>query len=132
MSREQERPGVRHYLNRVIALQIGGVILVATIISLLWGSGDANSAIIGGAINVLAGEIHARWVIKSTGGTPEVMWRAHVVGEALKIVLTVVLFTLVVLFVKELQMLPMILGYGATLLTNWVALFLFKFDESQN
>ena len=53
---------------------------------------------------------------------PKALLRAHLVGEAQKLALTVILFAAVLILYKGVATLPLLLTFIATLVVYWVAL----------
>ena len=83
----------------------------------------AYSALLGGGINIIATLFFARRMFAAKPGTDaRTMARALYIGEVLKILLTVVLFS-VVLIGFDVVFAPLILTYAATMLAFWLALF---------
>ncbi len=110
---------------KVVLLQII-VVLVATVLAFYWKEVASFSIWVGGVICILPNSYFAFKAFKYAGAR-----QAHQIvvniyaGEAVKILLTVVLF--VVAF-KILSVLPgpLFLGYALALVFNWLALFIFR------
>ena len=88
----------------------------------LGGSAAAGSAGVGGGISIIATGFFALRVF--VGGSQRELKqivRAFYVGEALKLMVTAVLFVLVITTLDVL-FLPLILTYAAALLANWLVL----------
>lgn len=125
---------MRAQLGRIIGLQVAISLVIALACLAFYGANAAVSAFLGGAIGFVGSFAYA-WKIagpqtRNTGGTsgtdaaadPKAMMRAHLVGEALKLALTVILFAAVLILYKGVATLPLLLTFIATLVVYWVAL----------
>ncbi len=112
-------PQVRWVLSRQVAISAAlalGVWGVA-------GSSAAISALLGGAIGVIANFGYVwRAMRAAPGSDPLRAYRAQAAGEALKFALTVILFALVFMHYKTVAVLPLFMGYVSTFVIFWVAL----------
>lgn len=116
----------RHQLRRAAYLLAAGqaalTLVIAAAAGWLGTAGSARSALAGGAIGVLAGLYQAlRMFSVSAADDPVRFQRAVYVGEAMKILITAVLFILAIRVMKP-QFLPMMGAYAATFLVYWAAL----------
>lgn len=83
---------------------------------------DAIAASIGGAIGFLTGFVYAKKMTTPIGEEVKKIIRAHYSAEAYKLIFTVLLFSLVFTQYKEVNAMPLFLGYFATLIVYWAAL----------
>ena len=101
-------------------------------IVLAFGFGDARaaySALVGGGISTLVTLYFASQVFSArVGATAATIARAFLVGEVVKILLTVALLSIALLWL-EVSPLPLLLAYMAALMAYWLALP-FTFDAS--
>jgi len=107
---------------RVVAAQM----VLSLIVTLAWWLFSAHpgpaalSACLGGAICWIPSALFA-WRLKSAGGTTST---ALVVGEAIKMAVTLALFVAVALYDRDVRWLPLLVTYLVALKTYWVALAL--------
>ena len=113
----------------IVGLQLAVAVLAALIGGLWAGPHVAWSAFLGGVINVVANLYLA---VKLFGGglagAPQWLGRL-LMGEALKFVITVVLFILAIVVLKA-AFLPLILAYIATYLAYWIGLARIGFGQA--
>jgi ATP synthase protein I len=104
--------------------------VIALACLVFYGANAAVSAFLGGAIGFVGSFAYA-WKIagpqtrNSSGkdaADPKALMRAHLVGEALKLALTVILFAAVLILYQGVATLPLLLTFIATLVVYWVAL----------
>jgi ATP synthase protein I len=121
---------LRAQLGRIIGLQVAARVAIALACLALYGANAAVSAFLGGAIGFVGSFAYA-WKIArlQTRGTdaaadPRALMRAHFVGEAQKLALTVILFVAVLVLYKGVATLPLLLTFIATLVVYWVALLI--------
>jgi len=106
---------------RIVLAQSVAALLVAAVLLLVSGRGAAIAATAGGAIAAV-NNLYFAWRVFAGGVVPaQTVLRRFYLAETIKIVLTAGLF-LVALVVFELSFLPLLLGYGVTLLVYWAAL----------
>ncbi len=108
---------------RIVAAQLAAVLLVAALLYAASGTAPAAAAAAGGGIAVISNFYFARRVFAAGVLPARTVLRRFYIAEAVKIFLTAGLF-LVALAVLELSFLPMLLGYGITLVVHWAALLL--------
>jgi ATP synthase protein I len=118
------RRRLRSPLAAVIGLQVSVAALVAVLFWGLGGSAAAESAFLGGAIAVVPSALYALLVARRRFGTPRDLLRTHVVGEASKLALMLVLFAVVLGHVRWVATLPLLLTFIATLFSYWFALLI--------
>jgi ATP synthase protein I len=110
-------------IQLLITLLIAAVFLVADSV---WA---AASALVGGGVSTLVTLYFATQVFSVRIGAPIAnIARSFLVGEAVKILLTILLFSIAILWLKV-SPLPTLLAYMAALLGYWLALP-FTFDTS--
>lgn len=115
-------PGAQTTVIKIIAIQLAVTVLVAIVAMVVGGVKPAYSALVGGGINIVTTAYFARRVFAARpGATAKRMVRAFYVGEVTKILLTVALFTLALLWL-ELAFLPLFTAYALTMLAFWLAL----------
>jgi ATP synthase protein I len=121
---------LRAQLGRIIGLQVAISVVIALACLVFYGANAAVSAFLGGAIGFVGSFAYA-WKIagpqtrNSSGkdaADPKALMRAHLVGEALKLALTVILFAAVLILYQGVATLPLLLTFIATLVVYWVAL----------
>ena len=120
------------------AEQVTRTILLIQLLITLWGalvafacSGAqaAYSALIGGGVSTLVTLYFASQVFSVRIGAPAAkIARAFYLGEVVKLLLTVVLLTIALLWL-DVSPLPLLLAYMAALMAYWLALP-FTFDAS--
>ena len=106
-----------------------GVVLGQALVSVLvalaaWGVGGAHaavSALAGGGIATAGSLVMAALGFVGVGADPQRALGAFYLGEAVKLVVVIVLFV-VVLKLMRVAPLAMFAGFGATFLVYWVAL----------
>lgn len=122
---------MRAQLGRIIGLQVAVSVVIAAACLVLYGTNAAVSAFLGGAIGFLSSLAYA-WKIagpRARGGAdaaadPKALMRAHLVGEAQKLALIVILFAAVLVLYQGVATLPLLLTFIATLVVYWVALLI--------
>jgi len=121
---------LRAQLGRIIGLQVAVSVVIAGACLVFYGTDAALSAFLGGAIGFVGSFAYA-WKISrlQTRGTdaaadPRALMRAHFVGEAQKLALTVILFVAVLVLYQGVATLPLLLTFIATLVVYWVALLI--------
>jgi ATP synthase protein I len=115
---------LRSPLAAVIGLQLGATVLGVVVFWALAGGTAAESALLGGAIGVVPSALYALLVAHRRFGTPKSLLRTHLVGEASKLALMLVLFAVVLSHFKWVATLPLLLTFIATLFSHWVALLI--------
>lgn len=114
--------GAAQTTRRILALQALVTLIAATAALALADLRAAWSALLGGGINMTATLYFAYRVFAAgPGSTGRQVARAFYIGEAVKIVLTAVLFMAVLLWVKV-ALLPLFVTYAATMLAFWLVL----------
>lgn len=114
--------GARKATQRILVVQLVVTSLAVLIAAFLGGSEKAVSAGVGGGIGIVVTVYFALQVFSvRPGRTAAKMAQALYLGEAVKLVLTVLLFA-VALVLFDLEFLPLILTYAATLAAYWLAL----------
>ncbi|HXH04656.1 MAG TPA: ATP synthase subunit I [Candidatus Competibacteraceae bacterium] len=109
-------------IRTVLVLQVAITMLAVALSFWLGGLYAAWSAAMGGGINIIVTAYFASRVFSvGPGASAARVARAFYVGEVVKLVLTALLFTLALVWLKA-QFLPLILTYMATLLAYWLVL----------
>ena len=118
----QNRKVLRRAAYRLAAWQAALTFGVAAVAAAVGGIPAAQSALMGGGINIVAGLYQALRMFSGQAALqPERVMRSVYTGEAIKIALTVALF-IVVIRVMRPQFAPMIVAYAATFVVYLVAL----------
>ncbi|MCG8324841.1 MAG: ATP synthase subunit I [Thiotrichales bacterium] len=107
--------------------QLAVAVVIALVLWVLLDPRSAWSALLGGGIWCLASWFMARIMFAREDASPKQMLLAFYIGEAVKIVMTVVCFVIAFVLL-DLNALAFILTYIAMLLVHWLALL--KFDYS--
>ena len=96
------------------------------------GTVEAYSALLGGLICVIPNAYLAgRLLMKSGAGDSRVFLQAAFTGEALKLVLTGVLFALVFIYIKPLNVLALFAGFILAICIQWIGLILLGRDRTE-
>lgn len=114
----------------IVALQLAVTALAALAAGVLAGWQAGYSALLGGAINAVASLYMAMTLFAGGLGAAPAGWFVRfLVGEAMKFVITVVLFILAIVVLKA-AFLPLILAYIATFVAYWVGLLRISFRRA--
>ncbi|CAM4117759.1 F0F1 ATP synthase subunit I [Vibrio neonatus] len=114
------RPG-RELAKRLLMIEFSAVMLVAIGISITVNPSWGLSALIGGGIFVVANAVFSLFAFLYAGARAvKFVAFSFYTGEALKILLTIVLFTLAYVYM-ELELVPLKLTYLLVLLINMFA-----------
>jgi len=106
----------------IIVIQLVTTLIAAALYGIFANAKAAYSAGIGGGISILATIFFALQVFSARIGTPpDQIAQAFFVGEIIKIILTAVLFSIVIIWLPV-SFLPLFLTYAAALLAHWLAL----------
>ncbi|HNW77422.1 MAG TPA: ATP synthase subunit I [Candidatus Competibacteraceae bacterium] len=121
--------GAKQVTRKIVAIQ-SLIALLTAIAALALGDAQAfYSALVGGGISLLVTAYFASKVFSVRIGSPAAkIARAFYVGEVVKLLLTVVLLSVALLWLPV-SPLPLLLAYMATLMAYWLALP-FTFDAS--
>jgi ATP synthase protein I len=115
----------------VLLWQVLGTLGLALVL-LIAGVVEAYSALLGGLICVIPNAYLAgRLFMKSGAGDSRVFLRAAFTGEALKLVLTGVLFALVFIYIKPLNVLALFAGFIMTICIQWIGLIFIGRDRTE-
>lgn len=106
---------------RIVLAQLVAALGVAVLLYAISGAQAGVAAAAGGAIAVVANLYFVRHLFAGGVAPAQTVLRRFYVAETVKIVLTAGLF-LAALVAFELSFLPLLLGYGVTLVVYWVAL----------
>lgn len=106
---------------RIVLAQLVAAVVVAALLFAISGAPAAIAAAAGGGIAVVANLYVVRHLFAGGVVPAKTVLRRFYVAETVKIVLTAGLF-LAALVVFELPFLPLLLGYGVTLVVYWAAL----------
>lgn len=106
---------------RIVRTQLAVTIAVALTMYVLAGLETAYSALTGGLISVIANFYFAIQMFAGARKSPRQLVTAFYVGEAVKILITIVLFVFAIK-VMQVLFLPLFITYVITLLVYWFAL----------
>lgn len=109
-------------VRQIILVQVAVTFIIALLILLVQGKLAAVSAITGGSIGFITALVYAIKMGAPSGSEPKKLIRSHYGAEAYKMVFTILLFSLVFKQFKEVQALPLFIGYASTLVVYWAAL----------
>ena len=121
--------GAKQVTRTILLIQLL-VTLLGVVVSLAFsGAQAAYSSLVGGGISALVTLYFASQVFSVRVGSPatKIAW-AFYLGEMVKLLLTVVLLSVALLWL-EVSPLPLLLAYMAALMAYWLALP-FTFDAS--
>ena len=111
---------VRQFAGRLVVVQSAAAGLFAVVSGLVFGLMSGFSALFGGMISVLASALYARVGFAAGSRQPAAVIRRTLLGEAARIIVTVALFAIFVIWVRG-QFLPMLLAYVACQAVYWLA-----------
>ncbi len=112
-------------VNKILILQVLVLFLVVAGFFSVGGWKNAVSPGLGGLIALLANFVFAYWVQLANDKQPREMLRFFYFAEAVKIFLTVLLFS-IFFQIPGVQLLTLMLGYVAVLSVHWFALILWR------
>jgi ATP synthase protein I len=122
MVKRERSAGAKKATTKILVIQLIITLFAATVCFASTGTRDAYSAFVGGGISIIATLYFAQQVFSLGIGTPAAkIARRFYIGEAVKLVLTAVLFGIAILWL-HVSFLPLFLTYIATLLAYWLAL----------
>ena len=108
---------------RIVASQCLATLAAAVLMGLVGGLRGGYSALLGGSIGVAASLYFAAWLFRGgESADARQILRGVYVGEFVKLVVTVALFVAVFVWI-EVAPLALFIGYAATFLMYWVALW---------
>lgn len=114
--------GAKQVTRKITAIQLLLTLLIAVASFVLGSFKSAYSALVGGGISTLVTFYYARKVFSVRVGAPAAkIARAFYVGEIVKLLLTVVLLSVALLWL-DVSPLPLLLAYIAALMAYWLAL----------
>ncbi|USD65292.1 F0F1 ATP synthase subunit I [Vibrio sp. SCSIO 43136] len=118
------KPG-RELAKRLLMIQVSVVIFLAVGMSAIINTGWGFSALVGGSIFVIANAVFAFFAFKYSGArAARLIANSFYAGEALKIVITVVLFSIAYMYM-QVELVPLKLTYLLVLGVNIFAPALF-------
>ncbi|MBL8259184.1 MAG: ATP synthase subunit I [Candidatus Competibacteraceae bacterium] len=114
--------GAKQVTRKITAIQLSLTLLIAVASLVLGSFKSAYSALIGGGISTLVTFYYASKVFSVRVGAPAAkIARAFYVGEVVKLLLTVGLLSVALLWL-DVAPLPLLLAYIAALMGYWLAL----------
>jgi ATP synthase protein I len=118
-----ELPGLRRVAYGIVIAQVALTVVIALVCLVQWGRETALSAAIGGGIGAASNLTLALLVFGRKRRELAELVRAFYVGEAAKIVVTIVLFVLVLATLKRMLVPGALLGaFAASFLVQWFVL----------
>ncbi len=119
-------------IYKVIVLQFIATIVLALIVFLLWDLTSAYSALIGGLISVVPSGYFAKKAFKYQGAhNADNIVKAFYGGEVGKLVLTVMLFVMVFITLKKINVIALMLEFVAIQITGLIAMAVMHFTPSR-
>jgi ATP synthase protein I len=106
---------------RIVIGQLLATLVLAAAVLALWGAAAAGSALAGGLISVTTSLAFAVQLFGRGVRPARKVLASFFLAEAVKFVLTVALFALAIVWL-EARFLPLLAGYGLTLVIYWLAL----------
>ena len=114
--------GAKQVTQKIIGIQLLVTLLIAMISLVLSDFRAAYSAVIGGGISAIVTLYFASRVFSARMGSPAAkIARAFYIGEVVKLLLTILLLSIALLWL-HVSPLPLLLAYMAALLAYWLAL----------
>jgi ATP synthase protein I len=114
----------------IVGLQLATAVLAGLVAAAVAGPNAAWAAVLGGLINVIASLCMALTLF--AGGLtalPQQWVGRFLVGEAVKFLITVVLFIFAIAFLKA-AFVPLILAYMATYVAYWIGMARISFGRA--
>ena len=110
-------------VRRVVILQVCITIGAAVIAALGWGTVSAWSSLVGGTLGAIPTLVYWCATQLIAGTRPAKVVGAHLLAEFLKIATTLVLFAFAIIFLREIQIIPMVATFTLTLGAYWITLY---------
>lgn len=124
MVKRQQGMGAKRTIKNIITIQFIVTLLAITLSLILVDMKAAYSAGVGGGISIIVTLYFANKVFSAGVGSPAAsVARMFYIGEVIKIALTVILFSVAILWLNV-SFLPLFFTYVATLLAFWLVLLL--------
>ena len=114
---------MREAVRRVVILQLCIAFGAGLIAALVGGLVFAWSALVGGALGVIPTLVYWLAVRLVTSTKPAGVVGIHLIAEFLKIVTTLALFALVIVFLNGIRFFPLIATFCLTLVAYWITLY---------
>lgn len=117
---------VKPEIKRVLRLQLS-LMLAAVGVGALYGGGSAQipvSILIGGLIVLIPALVYTRIAFARRHVSPAVLMQAHYKAEAVKFVLTLLMFGAVIVFFKDVSVAALFIGYLVTVAGYWFGLLI--------
>jgi ATP synthase protein I len=127
-----KRSIVRPPVMRLVVTQLMLTVTVG-ILFLTKGTTSAYSALLGGLIFALPNAYFAQKAFAHSGArSAQLIVKSFYMGEAVKLILTAVLFTIVFVSVKPLDVMALFLTFFVILMSNWLTPWVFSHKPQQN
>lgn len=126
----RERQGISG-VKRLLKVQLIASVLISLVLGLIFGQKEALSAMLGGLVAIIPSALFARKLFRHQGAqAARQIVKGFYLGEALKIVSSVILFTLVFLYFK-LTPLAFFFTYIVVLMSYWFAPLIFANKQNR-
>jgi ATP synthase protein I len=106
---------------RIVLAQLAMALAVGGVAWAVGGAGSGLAALVGGLINVVASLYFALQVFSGGVRPAQSVLRSFYIGEVVKFLITAALFGVAVALWR-LDVLPLLAGFGLTLVVYWLAL----------
>ena len=111
---------------RLVLWQALSVLALSLIFLVIWGTNASLSALVGGGICVLPNFVFATLAFRRAGASvAQEVYKDFFRGEALKLVLVIVLFS-VVFKTMQVDFLSLFLGFVTAMIVHWLAPLFFQ------
>ncbi|GAB7127914.1 ATP synthase subunit I [Amantichitinum ursilacus] len=117
-------------IRGIVRLQAALGLVASVLIFLLWGQWAAIASVIGAAISLAGSLIYTKAAYQLPYGPPALLMKLHYMGEALKLVFTLVCFGVVFRFYRQVVWPAVFAGYLAAASAFWFGL-LIKFKDKK-
>ncbi|WP_215778951.1 MULTISPECIES: ATP synthase subunit I [unclassified Paludibacterium] len=113
-------------VGRVLSLQVRLILAAVAVSAILGGMriGVMVSTLLGGLSALIPAWVYSRIAYSRRRVAPSILMRAHFRGEAVKFMLTVVMFGSVLVFYKNLSVAGLFCGYLAAVSGYWFGLLI--------
>lgn len=118
-------------VKRLLIAQLMASVVIALSLQLAWGSKEAISALLGGLVAIIPSALFARKLFRHQGArAAREIVKGFYIGEALKIISTIALFTFVFMSFK-IAPLVFFFTYIVVLMTHWFAPLFFANKQNR-
>jgi ATP synthase protein I len=110
---------------KLVLVQATVACIISTLFFVMWGAQYGLSALAGGVIAVLPNFVFATLAFSHSGASSAKVIKSFYWGEAVKMLLTIALFSLVFINIKV-GFMPLFTCYSLVLVVHWIAPLYFK------